>query len=195
MSFIFFGSGQLNTLSTFYFSILILLGPMTTSRNPTFYTFYIHFSSLIYKLFSSSLLNTSSTILLYFSSVSISTNISSTKATTFPSLIISLRILFIIIWNIAGEFVIPKNMAIGSKNLIQVVNAPFHLFFSLILTLLNLYQRSILVNTCLLSMLSIKSIINESRQLFFTIWSFRLQQSITILFLPFFLFVITRPNS
>ena len=68
-SFTFFGSGQLNTLFTFSFSILIPLDPMMTSRNPIFCTFYTYFSGLIYKLFFSNLFDTSSTILSYPSSV------------------------------------------------------------------------------------------------------------------------------
>ena len=158
----FLGSGQLSTPFTFSFSILIPLGPITTSRNPTFHTFYIHFSSLTYKSFSSSLLSTSSMISLYLSSVSVLTNTLSTKATTFPLLIMFLKISFIIAWNIAGEFIIPKNMIIGLKDPIWIMNALFYSFFSLILTLLNFHQRSILVNTHLLPMLSIKSIISES---------------------------------
>ena len=59
----FFGSSQLSTPFTFSFSISILLGPITTPRNPIFLTFYIYFSSLIYKSFSSNLFNISSIIL------------------------------------------------------------------------------------------------------------------------------------
>ena len=43
-----------------------------------------------------------------------------------------------------------------------IVNAPFHSSSSLILTLLNLHLRSILVNTFLLPILSINSVINSS---------------------------------
>ena len=165
----FFGSGQLSTLSTFSFSISIPLGPIIAPRNLTFLTFYTHFSSLMFKSFSSSLFNTSSTILLCPSSISVPTNTSSMKTATFPSLIISLRILFIIAWNIAGEFVIPKNITIGSKDPTCIVNTLFYSSPSFILTLLKPHHKSILVNPLLLPMLSIKSVINSSRQLFFTV--------------------------
>ena len=160
--FIFFGSGQLSTLFTFFFSISILLGLMTTPRNLIFLTFHIHFSSLTYKLFSYSFFNISFTILLCSFSVSVSTNTLSIKATTFPLLIIFLRILFIIVWNIASEFVILNNITVGSKNSTCVVNVLFYLSSSFIFTLLNLYCKSILVNTLLLPMLFIKFIINSS---------------------------------
>jgi len=75
----------------------------------------------------------------------------------------SLRILFIIVWNIAGEFVIPKNITVGSNNSICVINAFFYSSSFLILTLLKLHHKSIFVNTFLLSILSIKSIINDNR--------------------------------
>ena len=87
----------------------------------------------------------------------------STNAATFSSFIRSLKILFIISWNMAGKFVILKNIAVGSKDPTCVVNAPFHSFSFLILILLNSHLRSILVNTFLLPILSIRSIINGSR--------------------------------
>ena len=163
MSFTFFGCSQLSTPSTFSAFISIPLGPMTTPRNPIFLTFHTHFSGLTYKSFSSNLHNIFSTISLCPSSISVSTNTSSTNAATFPSLIKSLSISFIIAWNIAGEFVIPKNMAVSSKDPIYIVNAPFYLFLSFILTLLNPYLRSILVNTFLLPILLINLVINGSR--------------------------------
>ena len=101
-------------------------------------------------------------LLLQSCHVFVSTSTLSTKAVTFPLLIMFLRISFIIIWNVVGKFVIPRNITVGSKNLTWVVNILFHSSSSLILTLLNPHQRSILVNTCLLSILSIKSIINRS---------------------------------
>ena len=84
-----------------------------------------------------SLLSISSIILSCPFSVFVSTSTLSTNAATFSLLIKSLRILFIIAWNVAGKFVIPKNITIGSKDPIYIINAPFHSFSSLILMLLN----------------------------------------------------------
>ena len=125
--FIFFGFDQLSILFTFFFSILILLGSMITFRNLIFYTFHIHFFGLIYKLFSSSLFSTFFTISLYPSFVFVPISTLSTKAVTFSLLIMSFRISFIIAQNIAGKFVIPKNITVGSKNSTWIINAPFHL--------------------------------------------------------------------
>ena len=61
--------GYSKTTFTFSFFIIILSGPITTSKNPTC-----------------------------------------------PVLIKSLSYLFIIAWNIASEFVNPKNMTVGSNN-------------------------------------------------------------------------------
>ena len=163
MSFTFLGSSQLSTLSTFSFSIFIPLGPITIPRNSILLTFYTYFSGLIYKLFFSSLFSILSTISLWPSSVFISTSTLSTNTAIFPLFIRSLKISFIMAWNVAGKFVIPKNITTGSKDPIYVVNAPFHSSPFLILILLNLYLRSILVNTFLLPILSIRSIINRSR--------------------------------
>ena len=50
------------------------------------------------------------------------------KLATSLVLIRSQRILFIIVWNIAGEFSDPKNITVGLNNPSRVVNATFHLF-------------------------------------------------------------------
>ena len=97
------------------------------------------------------------------SSVFVSTSTSSTNTATFPLFIKSLKISFIIAWNIAGEFVIPKNITISLKEPMCVMNVPFYSSPSFILTLLNSHLRSILVNTFLLPMLSINSVINGSK--------------------------------
>jgi len=57
------------TAFTFSSSIFILLGLITTSKNPTFLNFYSHFSSFTYKLFSSNIFTTFSTTSLYLSSL------------------------------------------------------------------------------------------------------------------------------
>ena len=53
---------------------------------------------------------------------------------------------FIIIWKVAGEFVSPKNMTIGSKSPSGVRKAAFHLSPSLIRILLYPHQMLNLVN-------------------------------------------------
>jgi len=50
-------------------------------------------------------------------------------------------------WNIAGEFVNPKNITVGSNDPSGIVNAAFYSSPSLILTLLYPHLRSIFVNT------------------------------------------------
>ena len=95
------------------------------------------------------------------SNVSVPTNRSFTNTTTFPLLIKSLRISFIIAWNMADELVIPKNITVGSKKPTCIVNALFYLSPSLILTLLNLYLRSILVDTFLPPILLINSVVRK----------------------------------
>jgi hypothetical protein len=52
------------------------------------------------------------------------------------SAISSEKIEFIIIWNVAGELVSPKNMMVGSNNPLLVIKAAFHSSPSLIRTLL-----------------------------------------------------------
>ena len=90
----------------------------------------------------------SSTISLCLFSISVPTNILFTNTVTFPSFIKSLRILFIIVWNIASEFIILKNITVGLKEPICVINTPFYLFPSLILTLLNPYYHKWSLTIC-----------------------------------------------
>ena len=87
----------------------------------------------------------------------------STNTTTFSLFIRSLKISFIIAWNIASESIILKNITVGLKEPIYVINTSFHSLSFLILMLLNLYYRSIFTNTFLLFILLIKSIINSNR--------------------------------
>ena len=126
MFFMFLDSGQPSTPSTFFTSISIPLGPMMTPRNSIFFAFYTHFSGLTYRLFFFSLFSISSTILSCPSSVSVPTSTSSINTVTFPLFIKSLKILFIITWNIAGKFIIPKNITVGSKKSMCIVNTLCH---------------------------------------------------------------------
>src|SRR6266576_6094924 len=60
------------------------------------------------------------------------------------------KIVFIIIWNVAGELVNPKNMTVGSNNPSGVRNAPFHSSPSLMRMLLYPHRTSNFVNRVLL---------------------------------------------
>src|SRR5229473_2673968 len=53
-----------------------------------------------------------------------------------PQAISRRKIIFIIIWKVAGELVSPKNMTVGSKSPSGVRNAAFHSSPSLMRTLL-----------------------------------------------------------
>jgi len=136
MSLTSFGGGYSNTPFTFSFFILISSGPITTPRNPTSLTFYLHFSSFIYKLFSINLFITSSTILLCSFSFFVPTIMLFMKLATSLMLIKSQRILFIIVWNVTREFLSPKNITVGSNDSSGVMNIAFHLSSSFICILL-----------------------------------------------------------
>src|SRR5260370_29737925 len=62
-----------------------------------------------------------------------------------PRAISRQKIMFIIIWKVAGELVSPKNMTIGSKSPSGVRNAAFHSSPSLMRTLLYSHHMSNLV--------------------------------------------------
>ena len=85
--------------------------------------------------------------------------ISSMYMITMQSLIISLKMLSIIAWNVVGELHIPKNITVGSKSPLFILKA-FHWSPSLILTLLYPHQTSNLVNHHALLSLSRSSLIN-----------------------------------
>ena len=142
-----FGISQSKTPFILSSSILIPSSPITTPKNPTSFTFYLHFSSSTYKSFFASLFTTSSTSSSCPSSPSIPIITSSIKLATFPVLIRSHKILFIMVWNVVSEFFNPKNIIIGSNDPSGVVNATFYLSLSFILILLYLHHRSIFVNT------------------------------------------------
>ena len=127
MSLTSFGIGQSNTFFTFTFSILIPSSSITIPKNPTSLTFHLHFSSLIYRSFFANFFTTFTTTLSYSSSFSISTIMSTMKLLTASVLIKSQRILFIIIWNIIGDFVSQKNITVGSNDPSGVMNITFHL--------------------------------------------------------------------
>ena len=63
----------------------------------------------------------------------------------------------------AGKFVNPKNMTVGSKNPSMVVKAAFYSSLSFILTLLYPYFKSIFVNIFLVPIFSIMSEISSNK--------------------------------
>ena len=113
-----------------------------------------------------------STSLSWPSSVSVATKMSSMKVAVSSWFIRSLNRLFIIAWKVAGEFVNPKYMTMGSYALICVMNATFHLSPSLILTLLYPYLKSNFVNTFLFPTLSNMSVMRGKGYLFFIVYWF-----------------------
>src|SRR5712671_3197198 len=74
-------------------------------------------------------------------------NMSSMYTVSQPSSISSLNIAFIMAWKVAGEFVRPKNMTIGSYSPSLVMKAAFHSSPALIRTLLYPQRTSNLVNS------------------------------------------------
>src|SRR6266576_129675 len=68
---------------------------------------------------------------------------SSIYMTTHPSIISSRKMSFIIVWNVAGELVNPKNITSGSNRPRLVRKAAFHSSPSLILMLLYPHRTSI----------------------------------------------------
>ena len=63
-----------------------------------------------------------------------------------PSITWHQNMVFIIIWKVAGKFVSPKNMTVGSKSPSEVRKAAFHLSPGLMQMLLYPHQISNLVN-------------------------------------------------
>jgi hypothetical protein len=59
----------------------------------------------------------------------------------------------IIVWNVAGEFINPKNIMVGSKRPSLVLKAAFHLSPGLMGMLLYPYQTSNFVNSIFPAML------------------------------------------
>ena len=128
-------TSQSDIVFIFFPFIFILSGPIITPKKSTFLTFYLHFSSFVYNLFSSNLLSISSTNLLCPFLLSVPTITLLIKLPTFPGLIKSLSNSFIMAWSVASEFVKP-NMTVGLNNPSGVVKATFYLSLSFILTLL-----------------------------------------------------------
>ena len=148
--------------------------PLTLFGISQFNTSFIFtFSSFTYESFSTNLFTTFSTTLLCSSFSSFLTIILSMKFTTFPVLIKFYRILFIIVWNIAGKFISPKNITIGLNNSSNIVNATFYLSSSFIYTLLYPYHKSNLINTSFVPIFFLISKINSKEYLFLIFHLFR----------------------
>ena len=148
--------------------------PLTLFGVSQFNTSFIFtFSSFTYKSFSANLFTTFSTTLLCSFASSFLTIISSMKFTTFPVLIKSYRILFIIVWNIAGKFISPKNITIGLNDSSNIINAAFHSSSFFIYTLLYPHYKSNLINTSFVPIFFTISKINSKVQLFSIVYSFK----------------------
>ena len=78
-----------------------------------------------------------------------------------PSMIISLKRLFIIAWKVAGELQSPKNITVDSKRPQLILKAAFHWSPSLTQTLLYPDLRSILVKIFAPRSLSVSSVIRR----------------------------------
>src|SRR6266702_4413611 len=87
----------------------------------------------------------------------------------FPVAVRSRKMVSIMVWNVLGEFVSPKNMTQGSKSPKLVLKAPFSWSPSLMRTLLYPHRMSSLVNRVALRSLSISSGIRGSGYWFLTV--------------------------
>ena len=117
-----------------------------------------HFSGLRNSPSLCSLARCSSTHHSCSSSVpSVWTTISSIYTEVSPLSISSLRSSSIMVWNVAGEFVNPKNITVGSNRPSLVLKAAFHSSPSLMCTLLYPHLTSSFVNHCFPDILWISS--------------------------------------
>lgn len=85
-----------------------------------------HFLGFRYRSYSSRYRRTSCIISWCVASSVLYIKISSIYIATFPSAIRSAKIVFISIWNVAGELVSSKYMTCGSNNPQLVINTAFH---------------------------------------------------------------------
>ena len=132
-----------------------------------------HFFGFKYMLFSCNLWRT---ILVYCSRSSLLSacmRMSSMYTMQNPCAIRSENVWSIIFWNVAGELHILKNITVGSKFFLLVLNAAFHSSPSLIQTLLYPHWISSLVKYFNPWSLSMMSEINGSGEAFLIVHSFR----------------------
>src|SRR5882672_6248809 len=111
MSVGFLGYGHSAMPLIFVGSIWIVLFSSTTPRNLMRFCVNMHFSGLRYRLCFSSLSKILWTHFLWNTGSSgVVMSISSMYTVSQPSQILSLNMVFIMAWKVAGELVIPKNM-------------------------------------------------------------------------------------
>ena len=113
----------------------------------------------------------------------------SRQTTTIPSAIRSQKMLFIIIQNMAGLLVIPKNITNSSNSLWLVWNMVFHLSLDLICTLLKPQQILSLVKSLAPQSYKISLEIRKKGYLFLIVMALRDQQSWTRQSKPFFFLI------
>jgi hypothetical protein len=80
---------------------------------------------------------------------------------TSPVVIFCQNKVSIIVWNMAGELVSPKNITVGSNSPLFVLNVAFHWLPSLMCTLFYPHSMSNLVNHCLFTRLAISSLMSK----------------------------------
>jgi len=133
----------------------------------------LHFSGLRKRLFFWS--NSITLRVTHWCSSRVSVNIRmlSRYTTTTPSVIKSLKMSSIMVWNVAGLLHSPKNITSGSKSPWFFWNAAFHSSPSFIQTLLNPHQTSSLVKYLAPLSLLMSSEMRGSGYLFMTVIVFR----------------------
>ena len=149
MSFTQVGVGHSMIPLTLIGSIFTEPRPIMTPRYSTSFWWNWHFSGLRKRLLRASLdrkCRTFSLCSLSSSSVAIMTL--SIYTLSHPCAISSWKISSIMVWKVAGEFVRPKNITVGSNSPSEVLKAAFHSSPSSILTLLYPHRMSNLENIC-----------------------------------------------
>src|SRR5712671_6216181 len=148
MSVGFFRYGHSATPLIFVGSIWIVLFSSITPKNLIHFCVNVHFSGLRYRLCFSSLSKILWTHFLWnIGSSGVAMSMSSMYTVSQPSRISSSNMVFIMAWKVVEEFVIPKNMTVGSYNPSFVMKAAFHSSPFLIHTLLYPQRTSNLVKS------------------------------------------------
>ena len=135
-----FGTGYSQTSEILTVSISTLFLEMTNPRYSILFCSNSHFSGWKKGLYSTKTSKTCYTALTYFSRVQVKIRMLFQYITTIPAMIKSWKILFIIIWKVAGLLVLPKNITRDSKRPLLVWKAAFYSSLGLIQTLLNFQQ-------------------------------------------------------
>ena len=141
----FLGTGHSWTLSTLMESIETSFSKITSSRYLICSFWNLHFSGCRNSLYLARISNTLQIAHIYSSIDLVKIRMLSRQTTTIFLVMRSQKILFIIIWKVAGLLVIPKNITRGSNRLQLVQKAVFYLSLGLIYILLNPHWTSSLV--------------------------------------------------